>query len=70
MKKLWRRWRRSILFTLSGAAVGLAYYFLAGCASGTCPITASPIRTMLYMALIGWLLSGIFGKEHDSGCST
>ena len=63
--KLW-----TLLFIAGGALAGLAYYYLAGCVSGSCPITASPVRTMLYTALIGWLLSGIFRKESCSGCNS
>lgn len=59
---------RPVLFTLGGALVGLAYYALVGCQSGTCAITSSPIGSMLYMGLIGWLLSGVFGKGRRS-CS-
>ena len=63
------RWIRPAVFILGGAAVGLAYYFLIGCTTGSCPITASPIRSMLYMGLVGWLLSGIFRKEGHSKCN-
>jgi len=35
--------------------VGLAYYYLFGCATGSCPITASLPRTMTYTAIIGAL---------------
>ena len=31
--------------------------------TGSCAITASPVNTMLYMGLIGWLLSEIFGSQ-------
>ena len=58
-----KKWIRPVLFTLGGALAGLAYYRLIGCASGSCPITSSPVGSMLYMGLVGWLISGIFGKE-------
>ena len=64
MKK--RKWIRHALFTLGGALAGLAYYHFIGCASGSCPITSSPFGSMVYMGLIGWLISGIFSKECGS----
>lgn len=62
MKELMKKWLRPALFTLGGALVGLAYYKLVGCSTGTCAITSSPINSMVYMGLIGWLLSGAFGS--------
>lgn len=62
-------WLRPLLFTGGGALAGLAYYWLVGCSTGTCAITSSQVNSMLYMGLIGWLLSGIFGKGCNGGCS-
>ena len=53
MKKKLKKWLRPVLFTLGGALMGL----------GSCAITASPVNTILYMGLMGWLLSGIFGSQ-------
>jgi len=61
-----RKWIRPALFTLGGALAGLTYYHLIGCASGSCPITSNPFGSMLYMGLIGWLISGIFSRECGS----
>ena len=58
-----RKWIRPALFTLGGALAGLAYYHFIGCTTGSCPITSNPVSSMLYMALIGWLVSGMFGKD-------
>ena len=57
------KWIRPVLFTVVGALAGLAYYRLIGCSTGSCAITSNPVSSMLYMGLIGWLISGIFGKE-------
>lgn len=57
MRKIMKKWLRPALFILGGALVGLAYYALVGCSTGTCAITASPLRSMAYMGLVGWLLS-------------
>ena len=59
------KWIRPALFTLGGALMGLAYYHFIGCTSGSCAITSNPLSSMLYMGLIGWFLSGVFGKGCD-----
>lgn len=68
MKEQIRKWLRPALFTLGGGLVGLVYYSLVGCSTGTCAITSSPITSMAYMALIGWLLSGVFGPCRGGSC--
>ena len=60
MKRLRQKWLRPLLFTLGGALAGLGYYALMGCPTGTCAITSSPVNSMVYMGLVGWLLSGAF----------
>ena len=57
MKERIKRWRRPALFILGGALAGLAWHYLEGCSGNTCTIAASPVNSMLYMAVIGWLLS-------------
>jgi len=48
------------VITIIGAAVGSIagwlYWKYVGCASGTCPITARPLSSTLYGAMIGALL--------------
>ena len=58
-----RKFLRPALFTIGGALVGLGYYLAVGCPTGTCVITSSPVNSMLYMAVVGALLSGVVGKE-------
>lgn len=60
-----KKWIRPTLFTLAGALAGLAYYQWVGCSNGSCAITSSPISSMLYVGLIGWLISGVFTRERD-----
>ncbi len=69
MKEFWKNWKRPILFTAGGALVGLIYYALVGCPTGSCAITSNPINTMVYTGLIGLLLSGSLGGCCCSGGS-
>ena len=64
-----KNWIRPLLFTIGGALVGLGYYYAVGCSTGSCPITSNPIITMIYMGVMGLLLSGLFGKGCDSKCN-
>ena len=69
MRKNIKKWLRAVLFTAGGALAGLVYYYFVGCASGACPLTSHPLVTMAYMGLVGWLLSGISGKEPSDKCN-
>jgi len=69
MKVSLKNWLIPLPFTIGGALVGLAYYYFVGCTAGNCAITSDPISSMAYMGLIGWLLSGVFGKGCAGGCS-
>jgi len=55
--------KRAILLSLSGIVVGglggWLYYHFIGCEAGTCPITSRPVPSILYGALVGFLLSGL-----------
>ena len=68
MKENVKNWLTPLLFTLGGALVGLAYYHFVGCSSGSCAITSNPINSMVYMGLMGWLLSGVFNGGCAGGC--
>lgn len=46
-----------------GAVGGYLYWRYVGCASGTCPITASPWTSTVWGAAIGGLLMSSFKKE-------
>lgn len=48
---------------LVGAIGGYIYYAKVGCLTGTCPITSDPTSSMLYGALMGFLLFGLFQKN-------
>ena len=68
MNKKFKKWVRPVLFTLGGALAGYLYYRLVGCASGTCAITSNPVVSMIYMGLLGWLLSGVFAGNCGDKC--
>lgn len=48
---------------LAGAIAGYAYWFYVGCASGTCAITSKPLNSMLYVAMMGALIPGLFNNK-------
>jgi hypothetical protein len=52
----------TLAFVAGGAAFGFGYHKLVGCSSGSCPITANPYISTLYGAVMGFLVSGSFGK--------
>ena len=58
-----RKWIRAALFTLAGAAVGLAVYFFAGRMPGAGAVASNPVSAAVYLGLAGLLLSGVLGKE-------
>lgn len=69
MKNKLKKWIRPTLFTFGGVLLGWIYYTVVGCSTGSCSITSNPVNSMIYMGLIGLLLSGVFGKECDGGCN-
>lgn len=46
-----------------GAIGGYIYYWQVGCASGTCPLTSNPYLTMLWGAVMGYLVGDMFTKK-------
>ena len=65
MKLKWKRFLLPVLFAFGGALIGLAYYYLVGCNGGSCLVTASPIRSMVYVATVGVLLAQGFAEGPD-----
>ena len=65
-----RRSRRgwiSLLWPLSGVIIGAIggyiYYIKIGCQSGTCPITSNPVFSILWGAILGFLIFDMFRKK-------
>lgn len=62
--KIWiQRNKLSLIGIAVGAIGGFMYWNYIGCASGTCMITSKPLNSILYGALMGFLLFGIFKKK-------
>jgi hypothetical protein len=59
----WIAARRLVLGLLAGGAVGFVYQRLVGCRTGTCPLTATPLRAILYGAFVGALMA-MAGQSH------
>jgi hypothetical protein len=55
------KYKMTILGITVGAGLGYAYWWFVGCASGTCPITSSPVNSSLYGAFVGGVLFHGFG---------
>ena len=49
--------------TVAGAIGGYLYYHFVGCQSGTCPITSNPYISIVYGAVIGYLVFDMFKKK-------
>jgi hypothetical protein len=54
---------RLLLGIVIGGAVGYAYYRFIGCSTGACPLTSHPVRSTIYGAVMGALISGAFNKQ-------
>ncbi len=63
MKSWMKRYGLLALGLILGAVGGYLYWRYVGCASGTCPITASPWTSTVWGAATGGLLMRSFKKE-------
>ena len=52
-KVFFKRYGLTLLGGLLGALGGFLYWRFVGCASGTCPITSSPLYSSLWGAAMG-----------------
>jgi len=56
-----------IIGIIVGGIGGFSYYHFVGCTSGTCPITSNPYISVVYGALMGYLVLDMFKtKKSDS----
>ena len=63
MKIRFGRFLRHTLFAIGGGAAGYALYYYVGCATGSCAITTNPFSSVVYMAVVGILISLAFSKN-------
>lgn len=64
-----KKWMVLNKFYLIGAAIGAVSGFLywkyVGCITGTCAITANPVRSTVYFAFMGAFVFGLFKKKKE-----
>ena len=63
MKEFIIRHKLRLLGIIVGGIGGFAYYYFVGCKSGSCPITSSPYISILWGAVLGYLIFDLFKKE-------
>jgi hypothetical protein len=44
---------------LVGGVLGYGWYRVVGCSTGTCPLTATPLRAISYGAVMGLLWAAV-----------
>lgn len=49
-----------IIGAVVGGLFGLIYYKKVGCPTGTCPITSNPYGSMIYGAVMGFMIGSFF----------
>ncbi len=59
LKKSWLH----LVGLLAGSIGGYLYWYYIGCSSGQCPLTSSVYSSMLFGAIFGFILFGIFDKK-------
>lgn len=48
---------KALLGIAIGGLLGFLYYKIVGCSTGACPITSKPLNSILYGAVMGFLLT-------------
>lgn len=51
---------KNIIGLMAGAVGGYLYYYFIGCNSGSCAITSNPFMSILWGAILGYLLFDIY----------
>lgn len=57
---------KNLIGLLLGAVGGYLYYHFIGCNSGGCAITSNPYMTVLWGAILGYLLFDLFKIKPSS----
>lgn len=55
--------RGAIIGSVIGGIGGYIYYRTVGCSSGACPITSSPLMSILWGVAMGYLIGDTFKKK-------
>jgi tetrahydromethanopterin S-methyltransferase subunit G len=63
MNEFIKKHLRQIIGIPVGGVAGFLYYYYVGCTSGTCPITSNPYISIIYGAVLGYLISDLFKKR-------
>lgn len=53
----------SIIGLIAGGIGGYLYYYFIGCNSGSCPIQSNPLLSIIWGALLGYLLFDMFNVK-------
>lgn len=62
-----KKYRLTLIGILAGMVAGFFYWRFIGCVSGSCPITSSPVLSILWGALIAGLLFNILEHRKTKG---
>ena len=54
--------KRIALSVIMGGGLGFGYHKLVGCRTGACPLTATPLRGILYGSILG-LIFALMGRH-------
>lgn len=63
MKTLMTKYWLILIGITLGALVGFLYWKFVGCNSGSCPITASPLNSSIWGAVMGGLLLSTLKRD-------
>lgn len=63
MKTLMTKYWLILIGIILGALVGFLYWKFVGCNSGNCPITASPLNSSIWGAVMGGLLLSTLKRD-------
>jgi hypothetical protein len=68
MNKLKKVLKANLLILIGvviGAILGYLYWLKIGCTTGTCPITSSPVMSIIWGTFMGGLIFSIFQKKGE-----
>ncbi|MPS73415.1 MAG: hypothetical protein DI622_01165 [Chryseobacterium sp.] len=63
MKILSKKIMVSLIGAFLGGVAGYLYYYFIGCSTGSCTITSRPFNSIIYGAIMGYLLASVFEKK-------